>query len=678
MNLETEKRLSGAKTTRKMVTSISEIILENFMSYEYARILFKRGLNIIAGPNGAGKSSILLAISVALGQIYTERSRKLSDLIRRGKDTARVSLIFDNRSVDGRRPIPFSRSDNFMLSRYLKKDGSYWFEADYREVSKSEVLRLFNRAGVNPDNMLIIMHQGMVEEFSVTTPQEKLKMVEEAVGFREYREKVLFAQKKLEELVSEEGSLFQVLENAGKTAEYWKELYDKYLLKKSLLEKKKFLERELIWAQAVKLETSIKNLERKLEGRESTLNDTLRKMEETGRAASETRSSLDSSQTELRKLYFTLMRMEKEKTAFETTRKTLDETRAPLKDAIRLMQEIPLPSEEGAEATKFKAQIDHLQLALQNSYGRMAEYERRVGEIEKEVKAVQGDIGRAEKNVDKIISKYINLRVEEKVLKFKGKTIQHEITELKRSIRDTKRDFEDLSPQLEVSQPRIDTVRTPSEVAEETRINAVHLKTVEDVPEEAERMYTDYISTYEELKEKLQIVSENKEIALKEVEERKKVWRASIQRLLKEVNPLYHDILSKIGGTGLVKLSDLEDIEASGLDLWVGFRGASATVLDAYTQSGGERSVAVIAFLLSLQSSVISPFRSVDEFDVHMDPRNREAIFKMIFQYVKEDSAIQYLVITPSQITVTDPNAHLIFVQNVHGRSEVKEVKRRG
>ncbi len=677
MNLETEKRLSGAKTTRKIVTSISEIILENFMSYEYARILFKRGLNIIAGPNGAGKSSILLAISVALGQIYTERSRKLSDLIRRGKDTARVSLIFDNRPVDGRRPIPFSRSDNFMLSRYLKKDGSYWFEADYREVSKSEVLRLFNRAGVNPDNMLIIMHQGMVEEFSVTTPQEKLKMVEEAVGFREYREKVLFAQKKLEELVSEEGSLFQVLENAGKTAEYWKELYDKYLLKKSLLEKKKFLERELIWAQAVKLETNIKNLERKLEGRESTLNDTLRKMEETGRAASETRSSLDSSQTELRKLYFTLMRMEKEKTAFETTRKTLDETRAPLQDAIRLMQEIPLPSEEGAEATKFKAQIDHLQLALQNSYERMAEYERRVGEIEKEVKAVQGDIGRAEKNVDKIISKYINLRVEEKVLKFKGKTIQHEITELKRSIRDTKRDLEDLSPQLEVSQPRIDTVRTPSEVAEETRINAVHLKTVEDVPEEAERMYTDYISIYEELKEKLQIVSENKEIALKEVEERKKVWRASIQRLLKEVNPLYHDILSKIGGTGLVKLSDLEDIEASGLELWVGFRGASATVLDAYTQSGGERSVAVIAFLLSLQSSVISPFRSVDEFDVHMDPRNREAIFKMIFQYVKEDSATQYLVITPSQITVTDPDAHLIFVQNVHGRSEVKEVKRR-
>jgi structural maintenance of chromosomes protein 5 len=92
---------------------IKEIILENFMSYEYARIPLREGLNLVVGPNGAGKSSILLAISVAFGQAYTERSRKLSDLIRRGKDIARVSLIFDNRERRGARPIPYSKSDTF-------------------------------------------------------------------------------------------------------------------------------------------------------------------------------------------------------------------------------------------------------------------------------------------------------------------------------------------------------------------------------------------------------------------------------------------------------------------------------------------------------------------------------------------------------------------------------------
>ncbi|OYT25319.1 MAG: hypothetical protein B6U95_09675, partial [Thermofilum sp. ex4484_82] len=79
-----------------MPATIKEVILENFMSYKYSRIPFKPGLNIITGPNGSGKSSILLGISVALGQTYTERGRRLSDLIRRGEDVARVTVVLDN------------------------------------------------------------------------------------------------------------------------------------------------------------------------------------------------------------------------------------------------------------------------------------------------------------------------------------------------------------------------------------------------------------------------------------------------------------------------------------------------------------------------------------------------------------------------------------------------------
>ena len=206
-------------------TIIREIILENFMSYEYARIPLREGLNLIVGPNGAGKSSILLAISVAMGQAYTERSRKLSDLIRRGKEIARVSLVFDNRQTDGKRPIPYSKADTFMLSRYLRKDGSYWYEADYREIDKSEVVRLLGEFGMNPDNLLIIMHQGMIEEFGALSSQTRLKMVEEAVGFREYRERIHRAETDLRGLISEEVSLIQLIENANQTIEYWKQIY---------------------------------------------------------------------------------------------------------------------------------------------------------------------------------------------------------------------------------------------------------------------------------------------------------------------------------------------------------------------------------------------------------------------------------------------------------------------
>ncbi|HEV8360879.1 MAG TPA: AAA family ATPase, partial [Candidatus Thermoplasmatota archaeon] len=71
---------------------IRSVELEDFMSYEHALVPLQPGLNVIVGPNGAGKSSILHAIALVLGQSHTERARKLVDLIRWGKDEARISV----------------------------------------------------------------------------------------------------------------------------------------------------------------------------------------------------------------------------------------------------------------------------------------------------------------------------------------------------------------------------------------------------------------------------------------------------------------------------------------------------------------------------------------------------------------------------------------------------------
>ena len=200
---------------------IKEIILENFMSYKYARVPFKPGLNLINGPNGAGKSSILLALSVALGQSHTERSRKLSDLIRRGEDMARVSVVFDNSPVDGKRPIPEADTDSFTLSRYLREDGNYWHEANYETVTKEEVKRILSQLSINPENMLIVMHQGMIDVFGAIDSQERLKTVEEAVGLSEYREKIIEARKNLSHKLSEEESINAMLEEAQETLDHW-------------------------------------------------------------------------------------------------------------------------------------------------------------------------------------------------------------------------------------------------------------------------------------------------------------------------------------------------------------------------------------------------------------------------------------------------------------------------
>jgi chromosome segregation ATPase len=143
---------------RKKAWMIKGIALTNFMSYENAYVPLESGLNLICGPNGAGKSSILLAISVVLGQTYTERARRLSDLIRWGADEARITLQLDNRARGQGKPFPQYHVDTVTVTRILKRNGSYQYLVQDHPVAKGDVTVALERYGLNPDNILVIMH----------------------------------------------------------------------------------------------------------------------------------------------------------------------------------------------------------------------------------------------------------------------------------------------------------------------------------------------------------------------------------------------------------------------------------------------------------------------------------------------------------------------------------------
>ncbi|MEM2897021.1 MAG: AAA family ATPase, partial [Candidatus Bathyarchaeia archaeon] len=244
---------------------IKGLALENFMSYKNVYISFKKGLNIICGPNGAGKSSILLAISIVLGQTYTERAKRLSDLIRYGEDEARITLILDNSIKNGKRPFSNFYKNDLKIMRVIKKNGDYYYLMDGKLVSKNTITNAFNKIGLNPNNMLIIMHQLMVGKFSLTSPQEKLKMLEEAVGFQSYREDVIDTKRRLERMFSEEHSIVKMLESTRETYEYWKKEYEKFLYKKELELKIGKLKEELLWARIRKKELKIEKINEKIE-----------------------------------------------------------------------------------------------------------------------------------------------------------------------------------------------------------------------------------------------------------------------------------------------------------------------------------------------------------------------------------------------------------------------------
>ena len=374
---------------------LKEIILENFMSYEYARIPLKRGLNLISGPNGAGKSSILVAISVALGQIYTERSRRLRDLIRRGKELGRITLVFDNKAKNGKRPISFSDADTFLLSRYLKKDGNYWWEADYKQVSYEEVARLFQGFGLDPNNMLIIMHQNTMEQFCLTSPQEKLKLLEDAVGFGSYRAKVVEAKNRLESIISEDDSISELLGRAEESLGYWKEMHEKYMKRDELEERRKWLKREAIWVRVIKQEAASKQLEERLKVKEYALLSSSEEMEATREKINLWREKLDSWKINSKEHFYELLHLEKEETRIVLLTDHLREKEQMLRELGK--------KEEAAELKERQKEIDI-----------------RAKELKEAIKKVQSGLGAVDRSLESDMDEYITYRVMGEVLKFKG------------------------------------------------------------------------------------------------------------------------------------------------------------------------------------------------------------------------------------------------------------------
>ncbi|MEM0287588.1 MAG: AAA family ATPase [Nitrososphaerota archaeon] len=617
---------------------IREVILENFMSYDYGRLPLKPGLNVILGPNGSGKSSILLAISVALGQAYTERSRRLSDLVKRGKEIARVTLLLDNSIRNGKRPLPF-RSDLIHLSRYIRKDGAYWFEIDFKEANKSEVTETLMKLGLNPDNMLIIMHQGIGDSFSAVPAQEKLSMVEDAVGLSSYRRSLLEAKERLEKIKSEEEERRKELEQANIALTKWQGEYEKLLKIKELRSNLDMLRVEEAWSKVAKINSSLTLIDDKLKRLGDDISSLESRFEEAKNKAATSHSLYNDNLAKM----------------IETERKRERLSMIPKIENILTVKGSSIPDEVHHKLEDLKKE---LQINEESTFALDRMVSEAIGELENSLKEL------IEKSRENAVLEY---RIGE--MKSEERRIKRQKAEIENELQTVKEEANRLG-QISYSPRQL------AEIQAEQKLIELQLKELGTVPEEVEKLYNDYRVRIDELSSKLKELDENKRATMKEVEERFSVWRSKLKELIKEINERYTKVLSMINGNGKVMIVNEDNPIEAGLELFVSFRSDQLVKLDPVTQSGGERSSSVAAFLLALQGLVVSPFRAVDEMDVHMDRLNRQAFMKIVYEMFRQQNNSQYLVITPVEPEVYDSTANYIMVHKVSSASVLKQVKR--
>jgi chromosome segregation protein len=317
------------------------------------------------------------------------------------------------------------------------------------------------------------------------------------------------------------------------------------------------------------------------------------------------------------------------------------------------MQQLNMKSEN------LKQQIENFSQQLPALSTRISDAEDRMNNLQLEM----------EKNTNS----QIDHKIRSALLHFQKESLSKTVSKLNKEIESVLTEIGREMKRAQEMGPQIVPMKSTEEILDEIRLTDGHIAALADVSEDIERMYESYSKLYLELKQKAQLVAENREKALAEVKIRMEAWHTVLQNLFNHINVQYQTILTNAQAQGEVRLLNEHDIEAAGLQIFVGFKGAKPVPLDAYTQSGGERSTATMTFLLALQQNVRSPFRAVDEYDVHMDPKNREIIAKLLVSSVSGLDS-QYLAITPSQITFTEDDTHIITVQNIEGASQIKQL----
>ena len=156
------------------------------------------GFNVFTGETGAGKSIIIDAIDLILGD------RATVDVIRSGKEEARVEALFDAARVKGIREIleesGIASAENLLISRVVAKSGR---NKIFINGSLSTLMTL------NEIGRRCIDIYGQSEHQSLTRPEEHVEILDSLGGTSAMRREMhdsywkwAAAQKKLDEFVS--------------------------------------------------------------------------------------------------------------------------------------------------------------------------------------------------------------------------------------------------------------------------------------------------------------------------------------------------------------------------------------------------------------------------------------------------------------------------------------------
>jgi chromosome segregation protein len=320
------------------------------------------------------------------------------------------------------------------------------------------------------------------------------------------------------------------------------------------------------------------------------------------------------------------------------------------------------------EISTLQSQFDNvLRVGYKNAKIQLSKVEQQLKHVEKEVEealkereSLKQELSELEKSRIELSKTVFSAREEAKKFTNQIDEIDKELRKLDTEYEQADRLFNQLQLnmqtsllQLEQCQSRLRQLGyeqplevTPKQVEEaETSIKMMQLELerIGAVNQLALSHYAEQISRYKELSLRLNELEKEKQAIVQFMEEIERKKRKVFTEAFEKINRNLGKYFSKLtgGGNTALKLENPEEPFQGGIEMIVQFPNKPSIVVSG--ASGGERSVAAVAFIFAIKDLSPTSFYILDEIDAHLDAFH---VSKLADLLLEESEKNQFIVIT--------------------------------
>ena len=306
-------------------------------------------------------------------------------------------------------------------------------------------------------------------------------------------------------------------------------------------------------------------------------------------------------------------------------------------------------AETSARLEEENSELEELQKMLDSVTSEVEATSRILGQHRREVSKLERQMERLDQRRTNIERRTMTLTVEAEKFRLQAEQRFNELARL---------GFGDMIPLEGVDLAKVE--RTLQRIRYEKRSLGM-------INQLAIQAYEEDSYNYKMLSVRINELEEEKGSILNFIEEVEREKTAHFMHTYNEICENFSSLFEKLtgGGDGRLELQKPESPFSGGVDLYIQFPGKPMRL--AGGTSGGERSVAAIAYLLAIQKFLKAPFYLFDEIDAHLDDLNTARLAEVLKENAME---AQFLVVSLKDIIVHNADKiYGVFAQQ--GRSRV-------